>query len=119
MRKKMSNEKQEPDLVETLEAVFGKENVFVIDEDTPLPTDKWGDNEPNIDQLNDHDIMNMKQVLDHGDWWTAHFLRLYAKSDLAHRARLKEAFPNIATRFEAWEAGVSVTVLQSFDQIKG
>jgi hypothetical protein len=37
-----------------------------------------------------------------GDSWTGDFLRLVAKSDPEHRARLREAFPLLVNGWEAW-----------------
>jgi hypothetical protein len=41
-----------------------------------------------------------------GDWWSAHLLRLIAKSDPAHRAALALVFPSHVEAYERWHKGV-------------
>lgn len=40
-----------------------------------------------------------------GDWATAHLLRLIAKADAEHRARIALGFPEEVAAYEAWHRG--------------
>jgi hypothetical protein len=44
------------------------------------------------------------------DSWTGDFLRLVAKSDPEHRARLREAFPLLVNAWEVWMLMLRPTV---------
>jgi hypothetical protein len=95
MPEEQEDEQYELDLVGTLEEVFGKENVFVFDEESVAP-------DP-VDRLSEFDLSHIDDILHGlGDWWTAHFIRLYNKSDSAHRAALGNAFPTIVSELEKW-----------------
>lgn len=53
--------------------------------------------------ISDYDRANFTEIIGgHGDWFTAHLLRLIAKSDREHRARLRLGFPDEVAAFEKW-----------------
>ncbi|HXH35239.1 MAG TPA: hypothetical protein VNJ54_12650 [Plantibacter sp.] len=53
--------------------------------------------------ISDFDRANLDSILvGHGDWFTAHLLRLIAKADPVNRARLRAAFPAEVQAFESW-----------------
>jgi hypothetical protein len=46
------------------------------------------------------------------DSWTGEFLRLIAKSDHAHRAKLRLAYPVHVRAFEVWQLRAPITVAE-------
>lgn len=56
--------------------------------------------------LSRHDIDHIQEILHgHGDWFSAHLVRLIAKADPLNRERLRVAFPAEVAEFEKWESG--------------
>lgn len=54
--------------------------------------------------LSDYDRENIGAIIaGHGDWFTAHLLRLIAKADMHNRERLRWGFPEVVDAFEEWE----------------
>lgn len=54
--------------------------------------------------LSDYDRDNIGQIVGgHGDWFTAHLIRLIAKADLSNRALIAKGFPEVVDAFNDWE----------------
>ena len=57
-------------------------------------------------QPSEFDRDHVEQILGgHGDWFSAHLLRLYAKADDGNRSRLRDAFPYHAAAYDDWFTG--------------
>lgn len=57
--------------------------------------------------LTAHDVANLGLIVSdqHGDWFTAHLLRLIKKADARNREKLRLAFPEEVAALELWEKG--------------
>lgn len=54
--------------------------------------------------ISEYDREHMADILaGHGDWFTAHLLRLIAKADALNRAKLRSVYTEEVEAFEEWE----------------
>ena len=44
-------------------------------------------------------------VRGHGDWFTAHLLRLCAKADSGNLEKIRTGFPEVVEAYEEWRSG--------------
>jgi hypothetical protein len=58
--------------------------------------------------LTHHDKENIEDIIagKHGDWFTAHLLRLIKKADHVNRDKLRRIWPDEVEAVERWENGL-------------
>jgi len=58
--------------------------------------------------LTAHDKQNIEAIIagKHGDWFTAHLLRLIKKADTTNREKLRREWPDEVEAVERWENGL-------------